>query len=187
MYLKYKKLHDQVKEPQRANPSDAGLDLFFCPTAGLDKSVEGNFIEKTWGDVEMSKKFRLLEKTKSIKINPGENAILPTGITLEIPHGFVGMVCNRSSVSAKSSLLCGAHIVDAGYSGEIFVDLHNIGLTPKIIDCGAKIAQLLLLPVMSFDLLEDEEIYKKECVISNRKDGALGSTDERKENKKEEN
>lgn len=176
MYLKYKKLHDQVKESQRANPSDAGLDLFFCPPDGKEEQIKGNFIEETWGGVQIREITRSLGKDKDIIINPGENAILPTGISLEIPHGFVGIVCNRSSISAKSSLLCGAHIVDAGYSGEIFVDLHNIGLNSVLATKGMKIAQLLLLPVMSFDLLEDEEIYKKECVISNRKDGALGST-----------
>lgn len=175
MYIKYKKVHEKAITPQRANPSDAGLDLFFCPEGDKIK-LKGNFASRTWGGVETIETEKNFTFLQEVRLNPGENVIIPTGISLEIPHGFVGKVCNRSSVSAKKSLLCGAHIVDAGYSGEIFVDLHNIGFSVQTIKPGDKIAQILILPVMSLDLLEDTEIYQKDCVISNRKNGALGST-----------
>ena len=112
-----------AKRPKRANPSDAGLDVFYSPK-----------------DPEVS----------AIKIAPGENKMLPTGLSFGIPHGYMLQVCNRSSMGAKRSLVVGAHIVDSGYDGEIFVDLHNIGNEVQHVAAGDKIAQLVLLPVVLF-------------------------------------
>ena len=86
-------------------------------------------------------------------------------------------VKNRSSVAAKSSLIVGACVIDSGYNGEVFVNLHNIGETERIIYPGEKIAQVVLIPVTPFRVLETEgELYSDAVTISNRGDGALGST-----------
>ena len=138
--------------PNRANPSDAGLDVFYCPT-----------------DPQIS----------AIKIKPGENKMLATGLKFGIPHGYMLQVCNRSSMGVKRSLVVGAHIIDSGYDGEVFVDLHNVGTETQFIEIGAKIAQLILVPVVHFRLREDESglLYHEDITISNRGAGALGSTD----------
>jgi dUTP pyrophosphatase len=137
--------------PERANPSDAGLDVFFNPS-----------------DQEM------------IEIPVLENRLLETGYSFGIPHGYMLQVCNRSSVAAKKRLVVGAHIVDAGYSGEVFVDLHNIGAEPYVVMPGEKIAQLVMVPVVNFRTaeVEPEELYWEDepIVLSNRGDGSLGST-----------
>jgi len=82
-------------------------------------------------------------------------------------------------MGAKRSLVVGAHIIDSGYDGEVFIDLHNIGNETQSINCGDKIAQLVLVPVVHFrarktgaaSLYEDQNL-----TISDRGDGALGST-----------
>ena len=57
-------------------------------------------------------------------------------------------VKNRSGNASKRSLLVGACVVDSGYDGEVFVNLHNIGTETQFVAKGAKIAQLVLLPVV---------------------------------------
>lgn len=147
MLIKYSTRNDDSSIlPIRANPSDAGLDIFY----------DGN----------------------SCSIEPGGNRLMTTGIKMEIPHGYMIQVCNRSSMGAKRSLIVGAHIVDSGYKGEIFIDLHNVGSETQHIDHGAKIAQLIMVPVVPFRLIqvEENELYCDGVTISNREQGALGST-----------
>ena len=86
-------------------------------------------------------------------------------------------VCNRSSIAAKKELVVGAHIIDAGYDGEVFIDLHNIGGRDQVVSPGDKIAQLIMVPVVHFRLRESEDLYNETIVMSDRGDGALGSTD----------
>tara|TARA_A100000172_G_C3040664_1_gene110304 strand:+ start:1115 stop:1570 length:456 start_codon:yes stop_codon:yes gene_type:complete len=122
--------------------------------------------------------FAHLEETTIIP--PGGSAIIPTGLRFGVPHGYMLQVMNRSSVAAKRSLVVGAHVVDSGYDGEVFINLHNIGTKSQQIKTGQKIAQLVMIPVVHFRALErvDGLIYD-ECfpiTISDRGQGALGST-----------
>lgn len=145
MILRFQKLRSTSKIPERANPSDAGLDCF----ADLDSHV---------------------------MIEPHHNALIPTGIKLEVPHGYMAMICPRSGMAAKRSLVPGARVVDAGYAGEIFVDLHNYGHATQTIQPNDKIAQIVIIPVVHVRLEETEQVYRDPVCISNRGEGALGST-----------
>ena len=151
MIIEYSKTHPSVTEPERANPSDAGLDVFFSPDDEL-----------------------------SVEIHPGENALLSTGLKFGIPHGYMLQAMNRSSVAAKRSLVVGAHCIDSGYSGEVFIDLHNVGVEVQVIEPADKIAQLVMVPVIAFRAFEadEDELYEEPITISARGDGALGSSDE---------
>lgn len=150
MIIKYQKIYEgrTPLTPLRANPSDAGLDIFYATE-------------------------------EEVIIEPGQAVQLGTGLRFEIPHGYMLQVCNRSSMGAKKSLIVGAHIIDSGYSGEVFIDLHNIGIENQIIRYSDKIAQLVLVPVVPFIPLEvsqEEELYQSPVTISSRGAGALGST-----------
>ena len=152
MIIEYYRCRPNSIEPQRANPSDAGLDVFYCPTPG----------------------------TAALWVKPGRNVVLSTGIKVGVPHGYMLQVCNRSSMGAKKSLVVGAHVVDSGYDGEIFVDLHNIGDTEQLVCAGDKIAQLVMVPVVHFRVVESirDNLYDDYPItISDRGHGALGSTD----------
>tara|TARA_A100001515_G_scaffold51301_1_gene40437 strand:+ start:9015 stop:9449 length:435 start_codon:yes stop_codon:yes gene_type:complete len=113
-----------------------------------------------------------------VKIEPGKNMMLGTGLKFGIPHGYMLQACNRGSMGAKRSLIVGAHIIDSGYDGEVFIDLHNIGSETQFIEKGAKIAQLVLVPVVHFRVRECESdlLYHEDIAISSRGSNALGST-----------
>ena len=153
MLLKIARTHNMAKLPSRANPSDAGTDVFYCP-----KQDPYNF--------------------KHVDLDPGDSVVLPTGLKVEVPHGYMLEVKNRSGMAAKKSLVVGACVVDSGYSGEIFVNLHNIGNTKKTVEVGDKIAQLVLIPVVQWRCfpVDEERLYNDPLTISSRGDGALGST-----------
>ena len=145
-------VREGAKSPNRANPSDAGLDVFYCPA---DPNVSG------------------------IKLSPGENKLLPTGLKFGVPHGYMLQVCNRSSMGAKRSLIVGAHIIDSGYDGEVFINLHNIGTEPQTIEVGTKIAQIVMVPVVHFRAIESHggELYNwYPIAMTERGEGGFGST-----------
>jgi dUTP pyrophosphatase len=151
MILEYVRVRDSVIPPTRANPSDAGLDLFFNPADGQE-----------------------------IVLKPGESKLFQTGYKFGIPHGYCLEVKNRSGNASKRSLLVGACIIDPGYDGEVFVNLHNVGRETQILYLGDKIAQVVMYPVVHFKAFEkqDKDLYDYYPIaMSNRKDGALGSTD----------
>ena len=151
MIIEYKRLRPNAHPPNRANPSEAGLDVFYSPKPGED----------------------------SVLLKPGKSAILATGLKFGVPHGYMLEVKNRSSVAAKRSLLVGACVIDSGYDGEVFINLHNVGESAQLIESGQKIAQVVMLPVVHFRALETSgNLYDWYPIsMSNRKSGALGSTD----------
>ena len=86
---------------------------------------------------------------------------------------------NRSGIASKRSLVVGAHVIDSGYDGEVFINLHNIGTETQVVKAGTKIAQLVMIPVVPFRALETNtgNLYDwYPITISERGDGALGST-----------
>jgi dUTP pyrophosphatase len=91
--------NEHVSEPTRANPSDAGLDVY------------ANFNDPN----------------SHVRLPPSQSVIVPTGLKFGVPHGYMLQVMNRSSVAAKRSLIVGAHVIDSGYDGEVFINLHNVG------------------------------------------------------------
>ena len=147
MIIEYKKVRDGAQVPVRSNPSDAGLDVFAC----LDEAVS---------------------------LAPMQSLIIPTGLKFGIPHGYMLQVMNRSSVAAKRGLVVGAHVIDSGYDGEVFINIHNISNQHQVLRDGMKIAQLVMIPVVSFRPYEigEDTLYQKPITISDRGDGALGST-----------
>lgn len=152
MLIEYFRLRHDVKPPVRANPSDAGLDVFFCPP----EYIEGR------------------------SLAPGGNMLFETGLKFGIPHGYALMVCNRSGMAAKKSLVYGAHLIDSGYDGEVFIDLHNIGTEIQTIKPGEKIAQLVMVPVISFRAVETSEdnLYGwYPITVSDRGAAGFGSSD----------
>ncbi len=150
MIIEYHKIEEQVKTPSRSNPSDAGLDIF----AHLGKI----------GDHK--------------SVLPSSSILIPTGLKFGVPHGYMLQVMNRSSIAAKRGLVVGAHVVDSGYNGEVFINLHNVGSRSQDIYHGDKIAQLVMIPVIPFRAMEnlDNDLYDDKISISKRGDGALGST-----------
>ena len=152
MILQYYMFRENAHPPVRSNPSDAGLDLRWSPADG---EVTGR------------------------RIQPGESVLLETGCMFAIPHGYMMDIRNRSGMAAKRQLLVGACVVDSGYEGEVFINLHNIGSEVQVIHPGDKIAQAVITPVVHarFVASETPDIYEwYPITLSGRGSGALGST-----------
>ena len=82
---------------------------------------------------------------------------------------------NKSGIASKRKLITGACVVDPGYDGELYVNLHNIGLTTEYIQPGDKIAQAVLIPIVHCGI---EEVGTDEFLnyYSTRGTGGFGST-----------
>ena len=103
---------------------------------------------------------------------------MPTGIKVEVPHGYMLEIKNKSGIASKRQLVTGACVVDPGYDGEIFVNLHNLGTGTQTISPGDKIAQAVLIPIIHCDV---EEVYDGGILNadSTRGIGGFGSTGDR--------
>jgi dUTP pyrophosphatase len=99
------------------------------------------------------------------EVGPGERAVIPTGLALEIPEGYGGFVLPRSGLAAKHgiTLLNAPGLIDAGYRGEVRVVFHNTDAEEAfVVEPGMRIAQLVVLPVPGITLLEQEELAETE-------------------------
>lgn len=107
-------------------------------------------------------------------IGPGRSAIIPTGFAWNIPAGFVGMVCSRSGMAAKSEVfvLNAPGIIDSDYTGEVKVILFNAGFEDFRIGHGNRIAQMLITPAIGGCCVTEVP----ELPATARGDGGFGST-----------
>ena len=146
MKTRIKKLRANTKLPTRAYADDAGLDFYYCP-----------------------------EEEKEITVRPMGNAIIPTGFSIEVPNGYMLEVKNKSGVAAKRQLIVGSCVIDRGYTGEVFVNLNNVGTAAQVIQPGQKISQGVFVKIAQPELViieSSENLYE----TSERQDGSLGST-----------
>ena len=144
MDVKFKKLHEDAKIPSYAHDTDAGLDL----TA-----------------VSFTQEF---DKSNKLVL------VYHTGLAVEIPEGYVGLIFMRSSISDKSiSLTNAVAVIDSGYRGELLLKYKiTTDSLPTIYQPGEKIGQLIIIPYPKINPIEAEELDS-----SDRNEGGFGSTD----------
>lgn len=102
--------------------------------------------------------YALLPDTLTIK--PGETVLVGTGIAMEIPEGFVGLVFARSGLSTKKGLAPAnkVGVIDSDYRGEIKVPLFNQSPVSQTVENGERIAQIVITPFLGAEFLEVEEL-----------------------------
>ena len=130
--LLVKRLHDGAILPTRAYEHDAGLDLSAC---------------------------------ERVELGPGERALVGTGLTVAIPEGHAGFVQPRSGLAARHGItvLNTPGLVDAGYRGELKVVLLNTDRAERfVVEPGMRIAQLVIAPVVTPDLVEVDDLPDSE-------------------------
>ena len=127
------------KSPTRAHYNDAGLDVY----AHLGEGSMG----------------QLVGSQQTVKI--------PLGFGVEIPDGYVGFICPRSGLSSRG-ITCELSPIDSGYRGQVHAIVTNCGSDRYIVRNGEKIGQLVILPCVMAELVED--------LGENRGTGAFGST-----------
>ena len=106
-------------------------------------------------------------------IPPGQRQLISTGVHVSIPPGYVGLVCPRSGLAHKQGLtvLNAPGIIDAGYTGEIKVNLYNAGHGVSWVNAGERIAQLVITPIPDAHLVQVDTLDTTE-----RGDNGHGST-----------
>lgn len=161
--MKFSKIRE-VKDPIRSTPKSAGID-FFVPV--FTESFINDFKIKNPNIQIFDNKICLL---------PNDRCLIPSGIHVNIPDGFMLNAFNKSGVSSKKGLLKVAETIDEDYLGEIHISLLNSSNESIIIEENEKIIQFILIPISYLLPIEVElsELYVDK--ISKRKDGGFGST-----------
>jgi dUTP pyrophosphatase len=108
-----------------------------------------------------------------LEINPNETKLVPTGISLEVPTGYAGLIYARSGLASKRDLAPAnkVGVVDSDYRGEVMVALHNHGTKVQKIEDGERIAQLIIAPYLKANFIEVTELSDTQ-----RGENAFGST-----------
>ena len=109
----------------------------------------------------------------AVEIKPHETLFIHTGISVEIPEGYCGLVFARSSMGAKRGLAPAnkVGVIDADYRGEIMVALHNHSEKSNTVEPGERVAQLAIVPFLKADFEESDELSD-----TTRGVGGFGST-----------
>lgn len=110
-----------------------------------------------------------------LEVTPEGMVIGYTGLALEIPEGYVGLLFPRSSISKYDlSLTNCVGVIDSGYRGEVIVKFRNTRIDEqyaKIYSKGDRVAQLIVMPYPKITLVETQELSRTE-----RGEGGFGST-----------
>ena len=110
---------------------------------------------------------------EDIVLVPGETKFVHTGISMEIPQGYVGLVYARSGIACKRGIAPAnkVGVIDSDYRGEIMVALHNHSNNEQKIESGERIAQIVIAPYVTAEFEECDELSD-----TSRGAGGFGST-----------
>lgn len=111
--------------------------------------------------------------SETMVIPKGERVLVGTGIAMEIPERYVGLIWDKSGLATSHGLKTLGGVVDAGYRGEVKVGLVNLSNEDYKINAGHKIAQMLIQKIKHLEIVEVEELSEAE-----RGEGGFGSTGE---------
>ena len=143
MEFKIRKLREGAKIPRRATEGAAGMDLYAC----IDESIT---------------------------LAPQQLVIVPTGIAIELPdNGCAAFLYARSGLGVKHGICLanGVGVIDSDYRGEVCAGLCNVSDKPYVIAPGERIAQMVIAPVFTPDVVEVSELSDTQ-----RGAGGFGST-----------
>jgi dUTP diphosphatase len=106
-----------------------------------------------------------LAACERVELSPGERALVPTGLAVAIPDGYAGYVQPRSGLASKHgiSIVNSPGLVDAGYRGELLVNLLNTDAHESfVVEPGMRIAQLVVLEIPEVEPVEVDELPESE-------------------------
>lgn len=109
-------------------------------------------------------------------IQPQQSILIPSGIKVNIPEGYMFTGFNKSGVATKKTLIVGACVIDEDYLMEMHLHLINVSDKPVTLEAGDKILQFVLVPI-SYDTME--EVQTEEELINGKetnRTGGFGST-----------
>ncbi len=97
---------------------------------------------------------------------------VPTGVAVEIPEGHVGLIWDKSSISFNFGLKVMGGVIDAGFRGELVMNLFNTRNEEVVLEKGQKVAQMLIQKFEHCDILEVDEL--SETVRGEGREGSTG-------------
>lgn len=108
-----------------------------------------------------------------IAVKPHETVVIPTGVALELPLGYAGLIYARSGLATKKGLAPAnkVGVVDCDYRGEVKVALHNHSEQTQTVSAGERIAQMVITPYLTAEF-----VLKDELSETVRGAGGFGST-----------
>lgn len=115
-----------------------------------------------------------LKLSNDVHIFPGNSTLVGTGVRMEVPKGFMGMVVPRSSTGKKNlELANGVGIIDSDYQGEIKLNIRNVGSSSYLGYKYDTLFQLIIVPVSEANPILVQSFEK----VTKRAEGGFGSTD----------
>lgn len=110
---------------------------------------------------------------ESVSFEPGETKLIKTGLAMEIPVGYAGLIYARSGLASKRGLAPAnkVGVVDSDYRGEVMVALHNQSNEIQSIEPNERIAQLVVAPFLKVEFNEVDNLDE-----TDRGEGGFGST-----------
>lgn len=137
------------------------------------KRIKENAIMPTYGSAEAAGADLYACLDAPVLIEPGKSVFIPTGLSMEIPTGYAGLIYARSGLACKMGLAPAnkVGVVDSDYRGEFMIVLHNHGSVPQTIEHGERIAQLVITPVFTPGFVEVASLSD-----TVRSGGGFGST-----------
>lgn len=108
-----------------------------------------------------------------VTVNPHQTVVIPTGVALELPVGYAGLIYARSGLATKRGLAPAnkVGVVDCDYRGEVKVALHNHSEIPQTVAVGERVAQLVITPYITAEFIAVDELS-----TTVRGAGGFGST-----------
>ena len=136
------------------------------------KKLNENATVPTYGS-EFAAGADLYNLDTPVTVNPHETVLVHTGLSVEIPEGYAGLIYARSGLASKRGLAPAnkVGVVDADYRGEVMVALHNHSEIPATVDAHERIAQLVVTPFLKVEYELADELSD-----TVRGEGGFGST-----------
>lgn len=105
-----------------------------------------------------------LTSRETVEIAPQGTVMVGTGVAMEIPEGFVGLVFPRSGLASKRgvSLTNCVGVIDSGYRGEIKAPLYNAGHETQVVQRGERVCQIAIIPFVTCECVEADELSQTE-------------------------
>ena len=137
------------------------------------KKLREDAIVPTYGSAEAAGADLYACMDETVVIAPGESAWINSGVAVELPVGYVGLIFARSSMGVKRGLAPAnkVGVIDSDYRGELRVVLYNHGKVEQQVEPGERIAQLVVTPIITpgFEVVD-------ELSDTSRADKGFGST-----------
>ena len=137
------------------------------------KKLNDRAVVPTYGSPSSAGADLYSAEVNDVTIDPGNTALIHTGIACEIPEGYVGLIFARSGLAAKRGLAPAnkVGVIDSDYRGELMVSLYNQSPDIQTVERRERIAQLALVPYLRAEFEEADELSDTE-----RGEGGFGST-----------